>query len=359
MSDTNAWETVDESARTEGLIDPAALGAWMDAQGLPGQGEPMETTFVSGGSSNEIFEIRRGQHRLALRRPPRVVPEGRNETMLREYRVLEALNGTDVPHPEAFAACDDTSVIGAAFYLMGFVDGWSPMSYGRTWPAPFDTDLEARAGLGLQLVDGIARLARVDWREAGLEGFGKPDGFLERQVDRWLAHLERNGCRDLPGTDVTAAWLRDHIPATYEPGIIHGDYQFANVMFRHGAPAQLAAIVDWEMTTIGDPLLDLGWVTNGWPREDEDASQTGYVDMVGMPPKDALLAHYSEVSGRSTADIDYYEILARFKLAIVLEAQYARFQRGGADNPKMEAFGPITIDLMGKAAEHTARAHVG
>ena len=224
----------------------------------------------------------------------------------------------------------------------------------RAWPPPFDTDLDARAGLGIQLVDGIARLARVDWRARGLEGFGKPDGFLERQVDRWLAHLARNDCRYLPGTEATAAWLRDHIPSTYEPGIIHGDYQFANVMFAHGAPARLAAIVDWEMTTIGDPLLDLGWVTNGWPREGEDASQRGYVDMVGMPPRGALLDHYERVSGRSTADIDYYEILARFKLAIVLEAQYARYKSGGADNPKMEAFGPITIDLMSRAAGHAA-----
>jgi len=350
----NAWENIDEAARTEGLVDIPALSAWMDARDLPGSGEPMETSFISGGSSNEIFEIRRGAHRMALRRPPRVVPEGRNETMLREYRVLEALNGTDVPHPEAIAACDDPSVIGAAFYLMGHVDGWSPMSYQRQWPPPFDTDLDARAGLGIQLVDGIARLARVDWRSRGLEGFGKPDGFLERQVDRWLAHLQKNNCRDLPGTAETAAWLRDHIPSTYEPGIIHGDYQFANVMFAHGAPARLAAIVDWEMTTIGDPLLDLGWVTNSWPREGEDAEGRGYVDMVGMPSHAALLAHYEEVSGRSTADIDYYEILARFKLAIVLEAQYARYKSGGADNPKMEAFGPITIDLMTRAAEHAA-----
>ena len=327
----------------------------MDARDLPGAGQPIQLAFISGGSSNEIFEIRRGEHRMALRRPPRVVPEGRNETMLREYRVLEALNGTDVPHPEAIAACDDPSVIGAAFYLMGHVDGWSPMSYQRAWPPPFDTDLDARAGLGIQLVDGIARLARVDWRARGLEGFGKPDGFLERQVDRWLAHLARNDCRDLPGTEATAAWLRDHIPSTYEPGIIHGDYQFANVMFAHGAPARLAAIVDWEMTTIGDPLLDLGWVTNGWPREGEDASQRGYVDMVGMPPRGALLDHYERVSGRSTADIDYYEILARFKLAIVLEAQYARLKSGRADNPKMEAFGPMTLDLMAKAAEHATR----
>jgi aminoglycoside phosphotransferase (APT) family kinase protein len=348
------WETVDDAARTAGLVDLDALGPWMDARDLPGAGEPIEATFISGGSSNEIFEIRRGDHRMALRRPPRVVPEGRNETMLREYRVLEALNGTDVPHPEAIAACDDPSVIGAAFYLMGHVDGWSPMSYGRTWPAPFDTDLAARAGLGIQLVDGIARLSRVDWRARGLEGFGKPDGFLERQVDRWLAHLERHGFRPLPGTEETAAWLRTHIPDTYEPGIIHGDYQYANVMYAHGAPARLAAIVDWEMTTIGDPLLDLGWVTMSWPRAGDDASQTGYVDMVGMPPHEALLAHYEDVSGRSTADIDYYEILARFKLAIVLEAQYARFKSGGADNPKMEAFGPLTVDLMAKAAAHAS-----
>ena len=112
------------------------------------------------------------------------------------------------------------------------------------------------------------------------------------------------------------------------------------------------------MTTIGDPLLDLGWVTMSWPREGDDASQGGYVDMVGMPAHDELLAHYEAVSGRSTADIDYYEILARFKLAIVLEAQYARYRQGGADNPKIEAFGPITLDLMARAAEHTARAGV-
>jgi aminoglycoside phosphotransferase (APT) family kinase protein len=349
------WETVDDEARTAGLVDADALGAWMDARDLPGSGEPVELAFISGGSSNEIFEVRRGDHRMALRRPPRVVPEGRNATMLREYRVLDALNGTDVPHPEAIAACDDETVIGAAFYLMAHVDGWSPMSYGRTWPPPFDTDLEARAGLGIQLVDGIARLSRVDWRAKGLQDFGKPDGFLERQVDRWLAHLERNDCRRLPGTDEAAAWLRDHIPSTYEPGIIHGDYQFANVMFAHGAPARLAAIVDWEMTTIGDPLLDLGWVTMSWPREGEDATGAGYVDMVGMPPHGALLAHYEAVSGRSTADIDYYEILARFKLAVVLEAQYARLKAGRADNPKMEAFGPMTLDLMARAAEHCAR----
>ena len=345
-----AWGNVDESARTAGLVDADALGRWMDAQGLPGAGEALEAIFISGGSSNEIFEISRGDFVCALRRPPRKVPEGRNETMMREFRVLEALNGTDVPHPEAYAGCDDPSVIGACFYLMAHIDGWSPMGMGSTWPEPFESDLAARHGLGLQLVDGIARLARVDWEAKGLAGFGKPEGFLERQADRWMSHYEKLKTRDLPGVEIVADWLRSNIPSTYEPGIIHGDYQFANVMFKHGAPARLAAIVDWEMTTVGDPLLDLGWVFQGWPRDDEDSSSSGYVPMEGMPTRSELLAHYESVSGRSTSDIDFYEVLACFKLAIVLEGQYSRYAGGALDNPKIEAFGPVVLQLMNKAA---------
>jgi aminoglycoside phosphotransferase (APT) family kinase protein len=344
------FQSADDEARTEGLVDTDALARWMDERGLPGAGEPIETHVVSGGASNEIFEFSRGDQRIVLRRPPREVPAGRNETMLREYRVLEALNGTDVPHPEAIAVCEDTNVIGATFYLMGHIDGWSPMSMGSTWPPPFDTDVEARRGLGFQLVDGIAKLSKVDWRARGLEGFGKPDGFHERQVDRWLSHLSRFQFRELPGINESADWLRHHKPSVYEPGIIHGDYQFANVMFAHGAPARLAAIVDWEMATVGDPLLDLGWVIMGWPREGDQPSMD-YVDYSGLPTRDELLEYYAKESGRSVDEIDYYEILARFKIAIVLEGGYARYVEGGADNPKMEAFGPIVLDMMQKAAE--------
>jgi aminoglycoside phosphotransferase (APT) family kinase protein len=273
--------------------------------------------------------------------------------MLREYRVLEALNGTDVPHPEALAACDDTSVIGGCFYLMAMIDGWSPMSMGTTWPEPFGSDLAARHGLGIQLVDGIARLSKVDWKAKGLEGFGKPEGFLERQADRWVAHYEKMKTRDLAGVDVVADWLRHNKPRVYVPGILHGDYQFANVMFERDAPAKLAAIVDWEMATVGDPLLDLGWVVQGWPRDDEDFTSAGYVPMEGMPKRAELLAHYTEVSGRPTDQIEYYELLAAFKLAIVLEGQYSRYKNGVLDNPKIEAFGPIVVDMMKKAAELT------
>src|ERR1035437_9152994 len=130
------------AVRTAGLVNEARLGEWMDTQDLPGKGEPVTSTFISGGASNEIFETRRGDFRAVLRRPPRVVPKGRNETMMREYRVLHALNGTDVPHPEAYAACSDDEVMGSSFYLMSLVDGWSPMNMDG-WPEPFGTDLNA------------------------------------------------------------------------------------------------------------------------------------------------------------------------------------------------------------------------
>ncbi|MHB8439794.1 MAG: phosphotransferase family protein [Acidimicrobiales bacterium] len=326
----------------------------MDEAGLPGKGEPATATFITGGASNELFEIRRGDHRMALRRPPRIVPEGRNETMLREYRLLAALADTDVPHARALAVCEDPELMGGTFYLMDYVDGWSPMGRDGTWPAPFDTELEARAGLGLQLVDGIAKLSRVDWRSRGLEGFGRPDGFHERQVDRWMAHLAAVQFRDIPGIDEAASWLRAHKPRRYEPGIMHGDYQFANVMFRHGAPAQLAAIVDWEMATIGDPLLDLGWVVQGWLDPDDDRSGGSYVDYTGMPSRAEILEYYERESGRSVEDIDYYVVLARFKLAVVLEGGYARVVKGSADNPKMAAFGDVVLQLGVRAAELAA-----
>ncbi len=339
-----------EAARAEGLIDAEVLARWMDAQGLPGAGEPAEVAFISGGASNEIFEVRRGEHRFALRRPPRNVPKGRNETMLREYRVIEALRDSDVPHTRAFARCDDTSVLGACFYLMDFVDGWSPMSHLREWPEPFGSDPSLRPGLAYELVDAIAKLSQVDWQAKGLEGFGKPTGFHERQVDRWYAHLDAFKFREIPGLDEAGAWLREHKPRVYQPGILHGDYQFANVMFEHGGPAKMAAIVDWEMATIGDPLLDLAWVVMGWPDEGEARESEGYVDYRGMPNKAELIERYSQVSGRPVDDIDYYVVLARFKMAIVLEGGYARFVSGGADNPKMESFGDVVLDMGAKAA---------
>jgi aminoglycoside phosphotransferase (APT) family kinase protein len=339
------------------IADVDALVAWMDAEGLPGKGEPLEHRYISGGSQNEIYELRRGDLHCAMRIPPSYAPADRDNGIVREWRIIDALDGTDVPHTEAVAVCTDQSVLGRTFYLMGFVDGWSPMAMQGRWPAPFDTDTEARRGLAFQLVEGIARLSKVDWQAKGLQDLGRPDGFHERQVDRWTTFLERIKGRELPGFDDAAAWLRAHRPIDYVPGLMHGDYQFANVMFRDGAPARLAAIVDWEMGTVGDPKLDLGWVMQSWPNNTEDQEDTagGYADMRGMPSRDEVLGHYASVSGRQVDDIDYYVILAKWKLAVVLEQG---FQRAG-DDVKLQAFGPVVLELMEGAAELAATTTYG
>ena len=330
------------------MIDTARLGDWMDAAGLPGTGAPIEVRFLSGGSQNEIYEIRRGEQRCVIRIPPATAPPDRDAGILREWRIIEALDGTEVPHTPAVAVCADSSVLGRTFYLMGFVDGWSPMGR-KGWPAPFDTDLDARAGLAYQLAEGIALLSKVDWQAKGLADLGRPEGFHERQVDRWTSFFDGIKGRELEGMETATKWLRTHRPIDFIPGLMHGDYQFANVMYRDGAPARLAAIVDWEMGTVGDPKLDLGWMVQGWP-EDTDAPEiatASYVDLQGMPSRSQLVEHYGKVSGRQVDDLDYYLVLAKWKLAIVLERG---FQRAG-DDEKLLAFGPIVGELMASAAE--------
>jgi aminoglycoside phosphotransferase (APT) family kinase protein len=319
----------------------------MNDTGLPGKGEPVEVRFLSGGTQNVIYEIRRGEQSCVLRMPPAGAPPDRDKGILREWRIIEALDGTDVPHTAAVGVCADPEILGRPFYLMGFVDGWSPMDQHGRWPEPFDSDLTARPGLSYQLAEGIALLARVDWQARGLGDLGRPDGFHERQVDRWIGFLDRIKNRDLPGLEVATTWLRAHRPLDFVPGLMHGDYQFANVMYRHGAPAQLAAIVDWEMGTVGDPKLDLAWMVQSWPAGESGESDMNYVDMRGMPSRDQVVAHYAEVSGRQVDDLDYYLVLAKWKLAIVLEQG---FQRAG-DDEKLLAFGAVVTELMRSAAD--------
>ena len=328
-------------------IDTARLAEWMDGAGLPGKGEPLEADFLSGGTQNVIYRIRRGEDVCVLRMPPPGAPPDRDKGILREWRIIEALDGTEVPHTAAVGVCPDASVLGRPFYLMGFVDGWSPMDLGGgPWPAPFDTDVSARRELAYQLAEGIGLLSKVDWKAKGLNDLGRPDGFHERQVDRWTGFFERIKGREIDGLDAATEWLRAHRPLDFIPGLMHGDYQFANVMYQDGAPAKLAAIVDWEMGTVGDPKLDLGWMVQSWPEKDEPSAMS-YVDMSGMPSRTEVVDHYARVSGRQVDDLDYYLVLAKWKLAIVLEQG---FQRAG-DNEKLLAYGPVIVSLMRSAAE--------
>ena len=253
-------------------LDKLELGrlcAWMDAQGL-GHGALDAVATLSGGTQNILVQFTRAGQEYVLRRPPRHLRDNSNEAMRREARVLAALAGTSVPHPRLIAACADASVLGAAFTLMEKVDGFNATA---GLPKLHAASATIRHSMGLALVDGIAALAGLDYRGLGLDGLGRPENFLARQVPRWRAQLDSYaalqgwpGQARIPGVAAVAAWLEANRPSQFDPGIMHGDYHLANVLYRPDGPA-LAAIVDWELVTIGDPLLDLGWLLATWPQE--------------------------------------------------------------------------------------------
>jgi aminoglycoside phosphotransferase (APT) family kinase protein len=290
-----------------------------------------------------VFKVRREGVHGVLRIPPPGAPADRDRGILREWRILSALDGSEVPHSKPLGVCQDSSVLGRPFYLMGYVDGWS-LSHTEGFPQPFKDDPEALAGVAFAMVEGVAQLGGLDWQARGLDGLGRPDGFHQRQVERWSAFLDRVRGRVLPGFDTAAAWLAEHQPLDFVPGLMHGDYGFANTMFGPEPPARLAAIIDWEMGTIGDPKLDLAWALHSWPTLASPATD-GH--LAGMPAREHLLAHYAQLSGRQVDDFDYYLVLAKWKLGVVLEQGY---QRAG-DDVKLQAFGPMVLELMRDAAE--------
>lgn len=250
-------------------IDLPAVAAWMDQHGLA-RGPIEDCESIGGGTQNILIRFRRGATDYVLRRGPLHLRPSTNEVLRREIRVLTALAPTDVPHPRLIAGCPDETVLGSVFYLMEPVSGFNP----EVSLPPFHADdARVRHAMGLAAVDALARLGAVDHRAIGLADFGKPDGFLQRQVPRWLKELDSYSRfdnypgLDIAGVDDVARWLETHRPETYVPGIMHGDYHLANLMFRPDGP-DVAAIVDWEMCTIGDPLLDLGWLLASWPGDD-------------------------------------------------------------------------------------------
>jgi aminoglycoside phosphotransferase (APT) family kinase protein len=316
----------------EKLIDFAALAAWMDSQGLE-SGPITDIAPLGGGTQNVLVRFRRGARDFVLRRGPVHLRPVSNKVIGREMQVLSALSGTLVPCPRFLAGCTDESVLGGAvFYLSEVVDGFNPT---QSWPDAWGTD--ARREFGLSVVDGLLELGTVDHVQVGLADFGKADGFLERQVPRW--HKDLQGYREipeyphdsLPGIDDVADWLAKRTPSLMQPGIMHGDSHLANVMCSSAGP-RLAAIVDWEMSTIGDPLLDLAWLWLTWPGRGDTLDQLIGVlgAQPGLPTPGEVIDRYAAGTHRDLADFDWYRVLAAFKFAIVLEGTLARALVGNA-----------------------------
>ncbi len=334
------------------LVNPSRLLHWMDQRGL-GDGPLEQVRQLTGGTQNLLLQFERAGRGYVLRRPPLHPRMNGNDIMRREIRVLSALANAEVPHPALIAGCDDPEVLGCAFYLMEPVDGFNATA---AMPALHAGAAAVRHAMGLAMADGAAALGRVDLEAVGLSDFGKLDGFLERQAPRWWVQLESYrdyagwpGPEGLGDARAVSRWLEQARPGGFQPGLMHGDYHLANVMFRNDRP-DLAAIVDWELSTAGDPLIDLGWLLATWP--DADGTSVGPpapAPWQGFPTAEALVEQYARGSRRDLSHLHWYAVLACYKLGIILEGTYARACAGKASRKTGEQLHAAAQGLFARA----------
>ena len=325
------------------LVDPQALEAFL-SEAVPGDGE-LVVQRHQAGHSNETFFVARGGERWVLRRPPNGAFLPSAHDVGREHRVMTGLAGTPVRVPRTILMCEDEAVIGAPFYLMERVDGVVIRDELPDW-----LDEPQRAAVGWELVDGLVELHSVEPESCGLGGFGRPTGYLERQLRRWKGQMELTlpFTRPLPDLESIGRWLEEHRPEGGDTTLVHGDYKLDNVVFADGPPPRLIAILDWEMSTLGDPLADLGWMVSFWRERGEDEpaaasagakqhdlfSRTSQVTALpGFQSRAELVERYASQTGRDVSDLRWYTVLAVWKLAILLEGSYARHLAGMTDDP--------------------------
>jgi aminoglycoside phosphotransferase (APT) family kinase protein len=339
MSPPEIVDTPEQAAELElvPLIVREPLERFLDAHGL-GSGR-VEAERIGEGHSNVTYLLTRAGERFVLRRPPRPPLPPSAHDVLREARLLGAIADADVRTPRVLAACDDESVLaGVPFYVMAYEEGHV---ITQAVPDALDADGERRR-ICEELVDALAEMHAVDWRACGLEGFGKPTGYLDRQLRRFGGLWEHNKTRELPLVQEVGEWLAANKPESPPATIVHGDYRLGNVMFGPDSPARLIAIFDWEMATIGDPLADLGYLTATW--SEPGGEQKTMFDLMsvthedGFMKRDELVARYEERTGRSMSDLRWYQALAIWKAAVFMEGNYKRSLAGTTDDPYLKLF---------------------
>lgn len=329
-----------------------AVADWMTANGLGG-GPLTQVLAIGGGTQNIMVSFARDGRGFVLRRGPRHLRPYSNVAISRETTILAALQHSEVPHPRLIAACLDVDVLsGAVFYLMEPIDGFNA---SVELPQLHSGNPQICRDMALNMAEVLAKLGEIDYRAVGLENFGKPEGFLQRQVPRWLDELQSYakfdgyGAAGIPNVDLVAAWLEANRPAHWTPGIMHGDFHSANVMFDRFSP-EIVAVVDWEMCTIGDPLLDLGWLLATWQLPQASGVFGGaFAQVSGLPTHRELVDRYALGSGRDLSTITWYAVLACFKLGIVLEGTYARAAAGLAPRQIGDELHATTLQLFERA----------
>ena len=338
---------IDDASALPSLSEPdrEAVQAWVRARGLGS--DVTDVAPLTGGTQNIVVHLRVDGRSMVLRRPPLHPRPTSDKTMLREIAVLSTLAGSDVPHPAFIAGCDDLGVLGVVFYLMEEVDGFNP---GNEVAPAYVSDREMRHRVGLSYAASLARLGDVAWEGSPLAAIRKPGSFLERQVPQFLGLLEsyrhdRYDPATMPAAEL-ARWLTDNRPTDGKPGVMHGDAHLNNVLLRHERP-ELAAFIDWEMCTVGDPLLDLGWMMVCWP-DGTNTINAGaeLASLGGLATRAELLEAYLGAGGRDAAALDWYVALACFKLGIVIEGTWSRYLAGRANREAGERLHESAVGLI-------------
>jgi aminoglycoside phosphotransferase (APT) family kinase protein len=347
----------DATASVDG-IEPAGMAAWF-AEHVPGAREPLSYERIAGGHSNLTYRVSdAGGREWALRRPPLGKRLSSAHDMGREYKVVSALGGTPVPVAPVHGLCEDDAVNGAPFYVMDFVRG--PVLRGTAEAEAAFPDEGDRHQIGMRVADTLAAVHAVDPDAVGLGDLGRKEDYVARQLRRWYGQWEKSKTRELPEIDQVHERLAARIPAQEGVSIVHGDYRLDNMILTDGG--EVAAVVDWELCTLGDPLADVGTLMAYWPERDQADIAIGMPAnlLPGFPTREELAARYAEASGRDLSELDFYVALGYWKLAIILEGVYARYAAGGygkagADDSGYEAFARLVERLAETAAEIESR----
>lgn len=330
-------------------FDEARFAHWLEEH--TGRSGDIEITAIKGGGSCEMFALQQARERFVVRRAPLAAVSDTAHDVAREYRIIETLSSGDVRVPRVLACCEDSTVLGAPFYVMNYIDG---EVIRRGLPQRYIDAPDTQGHIGEDLIDALVELHAFEWRGTALASMARPEAFLARQVSRWMAQLETYRDRELPGVDAVAQWLESNRPAQGDLTVMHGDYKIDNAMYSKTLPPRILSLVDFEMTTVGDPLIDLAWAMIFWPQEGNLIAIAAPGSAGGMhahfcQDPAALIERYARRTGRDMAHMQWYHAFAAWKLGIVLEASYAKFRSGASKNPTHEFFGFLVDQLMERA----------
>lgn len=346
-------DALDEAGtvRDENRFDPAAVLPFLRSRIPDLPDGPLQLRQFQGGASNVTYQLDVGPRSLILRRPPAGTKPKSGHDMHREFQVLSALH-PHFPCPRPLAYCDDADLIGAPFYVMEKLTG---TILRRDPPRDVVYSPDQARRLCLNLLDTLIRLHTLDYRAIGLGDLGKPEGYVARQVHGWCERFQRAWTDDVPKCEGLMAWLRDHTPPdSIPPAILHNDYRFDNVVLDPADHRTIIGVLDWEMCTLGDPLMDLGsslayWVQPGDPPPMQSLRMQPST-LPGMLTRDEIVRYYGERTGRAILSYDFYYVFGLFRLAVIAQQIYYRFKLGQTKNPRFQTFG-IFVSVLSQVAE--------